>query len=520
MLAPVLVLATPALGAADPTPPVVTVGREGRRRGSGHWIRLEAPDGLKLDEDSPVELALIVGGREVTASLPADAFVPGLSVGDLGVDEVDGTVRTVLCEVQTNICRRSEWRVRGPSPRRGAAQLRVTPPEPESRFGPASDTGAVSAAFEAAKQSGEPVLLDFSAVWCPPCTQLAAEVLDADPPPIVLDGFHVAVVDVDHPSSFGLKDRYEVGGYPTSLVVEPDGTVRARMVGYPGREAYLDWLAEAASAQTPEPDALTPVEAARVAVARIRAGDEAEARRFLDSAVARGFDGADRRVVAARLAPSAADVAWLLDHAPERLVEVRYALMELDDAGLVDRALAVLEREATGEPLVDVFAIRAHALRERGDEAGARRAAGIAANLLGGLTEGASGKAYLGWRADLWAQAGHLERAVAVLEGASERYPDEPTFDLALARILVEAERPAEALVAAERAAARSWGDIALRVAVWHGRALVALERRDEARAMVQAVLAPTDDLDPDTAVRTHRYRQRLADWWASVEAP
>jgi thioredoxin 1 len=80
-----------------------------------------------------------------------------------------------------------------------------------------------------------PVVVEFWAQWCPPCTTMAP-MLDAVAGD--LDGrLSVAKVDVDaHPE---LAARYDVVSVPTFLVFA-DGELRRRMVGARSRAQLLD----------------------------------------------------------------------------------------------------------------------------------------------------------------------------------------------------------------------------------------------------------------------------------------
>ncbi|HCP46428.1 MAG TPA: hypothetical protein DIU15_10315 [Deltaproteobacteria bacterium] len=78
------------------------------------------------------------------------------------------------------------------------------------------------------------VLVDFSAIWCPPCDRLRDEFLQSPRWADLLDSFELVVLDADDPSSFQAKDRYRVGGYPTLLVLSQEGQVLDRMVGFDG----------------------------------------------------------------------------------------------------------------------------------------------------------------------------------------------------------------------------------------------------------------------------------------------
>ena len=106
-------------------------------------------------------------------------------------------------------------------------------------------------------------------MWCPPCNLLAAEVLHDPEDAEALAPFVVAVVDVDAPWSWALKDRYAVGAYPTLIVTDVDGVVIDRLEGYPGEEAFEAWLTKVQAGMLPldqlaeKGPTMTPDEASR-----------------------------------------------------------------------------------------------------------------------------------------------------------------------------------------------------------------------------------------------------------------
>jgi thioredoxin 1 len=82
--------------------------------------------------------------------------------------------------------------------------------------------------------SGLPVLVEFTATWCPPC-RMIAPVLDQ----IAADEegrLRVIALDVD--SNPATAARYQVMGMPT-LVLFSDGVETARLVGAKSRAAIM-----------------------------------------------------------------------------------------------------------------------------------------------------------------------------------------------------------------------------------------------------------------------------------------
>ena len=94
-----------------------------------------------------------------------------------------------------------------------------------------------------AKASDKPVLLVFSAAWCPPCNAMKHDVWpDAAVSRVVNSDFVPVYVDVDNPASAAVARRYGISGIPAVLVVDANGDV-IRRESYMSRSTALDFLA-------------------------------------------------------------------------------------------------------------------------------------------------------------------------------------------------------------------------------------------------------------------------------------
>ena len=101
------------------------------------------------------------------------------------------------------------------------------------------------AAFDEAQASGKPVLLSLSATWCASCHEMDTETY-AEPriAANVNDGFVPVRVDVDrHPR---VRERYNMGGFPTTAFLTPEGKLLtgAMYLGPDGMRQVLDRVRE------------------------------------------------------------------------------------------------------------------------------------------------------------------------------------------------------------------------------------------------------------------------------------
>jgi protein disulfide-isomerase len=101
----------------------------------------------------------------------------------------------------------------------------------------------LEAAKATAQKENKLILMDFTGSdWCPPCKKLTAEVLSQQE---FLDyaAKHFTLVELDFPNrkpqsdelkaaNKKLKEQFEIKGYPTLLVITPDGKELWRKVGY------------------------------------------------------------------------------------------------------------------------------------------------------------------------------------------------------------------------------------------------------------------------------------------------
>lgn len=123
---------------------------------------------------------------------------------------------------------------------KGAYYKATDAPAPASSV--AWRTGGFDAALAESARTGKPVLVDFTASWCPPCKVMKHEVWpDAQVAQAVNDGYVPLLVDVDDPQNAQVAQRYGIRSIPTILVLDAEGKV-LRTGSYMSRGDMLDFL--------------------------------------------------------------------------------------------------------------------------------------------------------------------------------------------------------------------------------------------------------------------------------------
>jgi thiol:disulfide interchange protein len=100
----------------------------------------------------------------------------------------------------------------------------------------------IDAAIAESTKSGKPILLDFTASWCPPCQVMKHEVWpDAGVARSVNDGYVPLLVDVDDPANAALASKYGIRSIPTVLVINANGDV-LRTTSFLSARQMVDFL--------------------------------------------------------------------------------------------------------------------------------------------------------------------------------------------------------------------------------------------------------------------------------------
>jgi thiol:disulfide interchange protein len=106
---------------------------------------------------------------------------------------------------------------------------------------PAFKTSATEA-IAAGKAEGKPVILVFSASWCPPCQMMKKEVYPSQQVKGYHDQFIWAYLDVDEDSNSKAATKAGVNGIPHIQILSPEGKEVAKQVGSSAPEDFAKKL--------------------------------------------------------------------------------------------------------------------------------------------------------------------------------------------------------------------------------------------------------------------------------------
>lgn len=340
-----LVVGPEARAETDLEPPEICWRKGPRALG----VRVTAVGGSHLNPSLPLLLSLDDGtyykvgwtepvkGDEAIVHLPrvagegSDGWTLELSGGVCNDDKSICLAFHAEAEVPARGQRRGRLTAEPGPPPRAEVELPAKLPEADPSKAPhpgatwfhAGAEPGVDAAFTEAQASDRNLLVDFYAAWCPPCDRLRDEFLSDPRRHRLLAGFVLLKADADHAASFDLKDRYRIGGYPTVLVLDPEGLELDRILGYDGQAdrlaERLEGLREASGWEEIPADA-EPIDVLRRLVAADRIDEATDLLLAMDPRPAVAFAG---DYAALELVH-----AGLEDQPPETTLEVTLALAD------------------------------------------------------------------------------------------------------------------------------------------------------------------------------------------------
>lgn len=108
-------------------------------------------------------------------------------------------------------------------------------------------------AITAAKKANKPLIVIFSASWCPPCQQMKWEVYPSEEVRPLRDRFVWTYLDVDDAANQPLARKFGVSGIPHVAFIRADGEPIGYFSGALPAENFADILKKVISGKTGSP---------------------------------------------------------------------------------------------------------------------------------------------------------------------------------------------------------------------------------------------------------------------------
>ncbi len=407
------------------------------------------------------------------------------------------------------------------------------------------------AVFSHAQKTHLPVLIDFFGIWCPPCNQMDETVFDT--PAFVQKAvkFELLKVDVDQQSSWALKDKYKIGGYPTLLFTDYKGDEIYRVVGARSPQEFFrvmdmvlsakaknyreackskntDDLWRCAMACSERKDDKCAQQAYQKLEKKLEKGSaryELARTYFVENAENKDLkrDGYERLMTEFPDSPLALiwGTEYLSTFTEGQPTKEKKMLLE-KVVGFSPGMMKDARREEVGMAETDVLELRAEILGRIGkfDESKVvwKEAADRLATLTSQLPAGVSPRGFAMERVECLESAGDVNAALKLANEFRSQYPKEFTFHFLAARVLQDAKRFPDALPVAQQAFDNSYGDNRIRAATMLLELYATVPNKEAGRKIYEEVIKdkrPATSLD----VRTNRYFKKLDSAWKKLNS-
>lgn len=102
--------------------------------------------------------------------------------------------------------------------------------------------GTWDEALAESKETGKPIFMDCYTVWCGPCKLMDRNTFkDKAVAEFFNENFICVKMDMEKGEGLDLSREYRITAYPTLLILDSDGGIKSRILGYQPPEKFLEF---------------------------------------------------------------------------------------------------------------------------------------------------------------------------------------------------------------------------------------------------------------------------------------